>query len=244
MKKFLKKIKVASIITTTLSFVIINIGVDSICGLKNVNHPNVVRIQEFDKKITTKEEQLSNEKLYTITLDKKTVFYAAPPSKTPILTPPKEDKKKETVSQKPVSTIKPTVNLKPTLENQIDKDELRHMSAIIFAEAGNQCQAGQQAVGIVIMERVKCEKYFKDDVISVIYEPGQFTPVKNGHLNKALKKYDSGKLPESCIEAAKYALNGNTIVNYNGKKYDLKGYLFFGRYIKNRKLVIQDHDFK
>ena len=124
------------------------------------------------------------------------------------------------------------------------EEELRHLSAIIWAEAGNQCIAGQQAVGIVVMERVKCEQFFEDDVISVIYEPRQFSPVKSGNFAKALKKYDRGELPESCIEAAKYALMGNTVVNYNGKDYDLKGYLFFSRYIKDRRLVIQDHHFK
>ena len=118
------------------------------------------------------------------------------------------------------------------------------MSAIIFAEAGNQCEAGQQAVGIVIMERVRCENYFEDDVVSVIYEPGQFSPVRNGTLDKALARYDNGTLPESCIEAAKYALNGNTIVNYNNTEYDLQGYLFFSRYVKNCRLQIQDHQFK
>ena len=129
-------------------------------------------------------------------------------------------------------------------EPAIDEEELRYMSAIIFAEAGNQCEAGQQAVGIVIMERVKYEEYFEDDVVSVIYEPGQFTPVENGMLDKALTMYDEGELPESCIEAAKYALEGNTIVNYNDVDYDLQGYLFFARYVKNKKLVIEDHQFK
>jgi hypothetical protein len=129
-------------------------------------------------------------------------------------------------------------------ETKIKEEELRHLSAIIYAEAGNQCMAGQQAVGIVVMERVKCEEFFEDDVISVIYEPRQFSPVKSGNFKKALKKYDRGELPESCIEAAKYALMGNTVVNYNGKDYDLKGYLFFSRYIKDRRLVIQDHHFK
>ena len=69
MKKFLKKLKVASIITMTLSFVIINIGVNSICILKSVDRPkSTVRVQDFDKKITTKEEQLSKdlEKVFNI----------------------------------------------------------------------------------------------------------------------------------------------------------------------------------
>ena len=124
------------------------------------------------------------------------------------------------------------------------EEELRYMSSIIFAEAGNQCLAGQQAVGIIVMNRVACEDYYSDNIIDVIYEKGQFTPVENGALDKALAMYDEGELPESCIAAAQYALEGNTTVIYNDNEYDLKDYLFFARYVKNKKLVIEDHQFK
>lgn len=123
-------------------------------------------------------------------------------------------------------------------------EDLRYMAAIIFAEAGNQCEAGQQAVGIVVMNRVICEEYFENDIISVIYEPGQFTPVENGSFIKALELYDAGEMPDSCISAAKYALEGNTTIVYNNSTYDLQDYLFFARYVANRKLIVQDHQFK
>lgn len=51
-------------------------------------------------------------------------------------------------------------------------------------------------------------------------------------------------MPEYIIDAAKYALRGNTVVNYNGETYDLDGYLYFSRYVENAKLTIQDHMFK
>lgn len=158
------------------------------------------------------------------------------------------EEKEYYIAEQYITTEKPAEIAQDILiqieDSKIDAKELRYMSAIIFAEAGNQCEAGQQAVGIVVMERVRCENYFEDDVVSVIYEPGQFSPVRNGALNKALARYDNGTLPESCIEAAKYALNGNTIVNYNNTEYDLQGYLFFSRYVKNCRLQIQDHQFK
>ena len=37
--------------------------------------------------------------------------------------------------------------------------ELRLMSTIIYLEAGNQCYAGKQAVGIVVMNRVRSKKF-------------------------------------------------------------------------------------
>lgn len=128
-------------------------------------------------------------------------------------------------------------------DSKISEIDLRYMSAIIFAEAGNQCQAGQQAVGIVVMERVKSEVY-KDAVYDVIYEPGQFSPVANGSLTKALSLYDNGEIPDEVIEAAKYALRGNTTVYYNDTVYDLSGYLYFSRYVSGCRLQIQDHMFK
>lgn len=128
-------------------------------------------------------------------------------------------------------------------DSKISASDLRYMSAIIWAEAGNQCEAGQQAVGIVVMNRVASEIY-EDTVYDVINEPYQFSPVKNGSFSKALNRYDSGEMPECTIDAAKYALQGNTIVNYNGTTYDLNGYLYFSRWVNNAKLTIQDHMFK
>lgn len=132
----------------------------------------------------------------------------------------------------------------PTEEVEIDATELRYLSALIHAEAGNQCKAGKQAVGIIVMERVEYEDYFEDNVIDVIYEKGQFKPVENGSLNKSLKLYDEGNLPVACIRAAEYALLGHTEVVYNNTTYDLDGFLFFSRYVKDKRLVIQDHQFK
>lgn len=128
-------------------------------------------------------------------------------------------------------------------DNKISESDLRYMSAIIWAEAGNQCEAGQQAVGIVVMNRVASETY-KDTVYDVINEPYQFSPIKNGSFSKALSRYDSGDMPECVINAAKYALKGNTTVNYNSQTYDLNGYLCFSRYVSDCRLQIQDHMFK
>lgn len=128
-------------------------------------------------------------------------------------------------------------------DSYISAKDLRYMSAIIFAEAGNQCDAGKQGVGIVVMNRVK-SKDFYNSVYDVIYQKGQFSPVYDGNLNMALKKYDNGTIPKSCIDAAKYALRGETIIYYNDTAYDLKDYLYFSRYVKNCRLKIQDHMFK
>lgn len=123
------------------------------------------------------------------------------------------------------------------------KKELRLMSAIIWCEAGNQCEAGKQAVGIVVMNRVNSTS-FANTIESVIYEKGQFSPKDDGRLNIALRMYDQGEIPQECIDAAKYTLSGGKTVIYNNQIIDMSKYLFFARYRADATLTIQDHDFK
>lgn len=126
---------------------------------------------------------------------------------------------------------------------RFDQEELRYMSSIIWAEAGNQCEAGQKAVGIIVMNRVFSE-IFPDSIYEVIYQSDQFKPVSNGSMKTALKKYDNGEMPESCIDAAKYALLGNTCVWYDNATHNLKDYLYFARQLKGCQDKIEDHKFK
>lgn len=123
------------------------------------------------------------------------------------------------------------------------EEDVRLMSSLIWCEAGNQCEAGKQAVGIVVMNRID-DASFASTVEDVIYEKGQFRPKTDGRLNKALQMYDNGELPQECIDAANYALSGETIVVYNGQEIDMSPYLYFARNWSNEKLRIQDHDFK
>jgi spore germination cell wall hydrolase CwlJ-like protein len=117
------------------------------------------------------------------------------------------------------------------------------MAAIIYAEAENQCEAGQQAVGIIIMNRVNSDK-FPNSIEEVLYQKGQFTPISNGRFLKALSAYDNDTMSISCIKAAKYAILGNKVIEYNDMLYDLSDYLFFSRYVSGSRLMIQEHQFK
>ena len=121
--------------------------------------------------------------------------------------------------------------------------DLKYLAAIVYCESGNQCMAGQQAVAIVVMNRVRSGN-FPNDIYSVLYQSGQFTPASNGSLNKGLSMYDNGTLPQSCIDAAIYALAGNTSVTYNDETRDISDYYFFGRYRNNCRWQIQDHQFE
>ena len=136
----------------------------------------------------------------------------------------------------------------PTTEATMEQvspqySDLKYLAAIVYCESGNQCMAGQQAVAIVVMNRVRSGN-FPNDIYSVLYQSGQFIPASSGSLNKGLSMYDNGTLPQSCIDAANYALAGNTSVTYNDETRDISDYYFFGRYRNNCRWQIQDHQFE
>lgn len=127
------------------------------------------------------------------------------------------------------------------------KSELRLMASIINCEAGGESFQGQVAVGIVVMNRVK-SKEFPSTIKKVIYQKGQFSPVRNGMLRKKLNQYDAGKTHDaqwkSCIKAAKKALNGERTIKVKGKTKSMKGVRFFSVSLSGAKFRLGGHRFK
>ena len=80
-------------------------------------------------------------------------------------------------------------------------EDLELLAAIIHAEAGNQDMTGKRLVADVVLNRVASDK-FPDTISGVIYDPGQFSPVRNGSLNHAL----NGGTTAEDREAARLAL--------------------------------------
>lgn len=89
-------------------------------------------------------------------------------------------------------------------EYTTDADTTLLLAALIHCEARGESYEGQLAVGAVVMNRVRSKAY-PDTIHGVIYASGQFTPALNGKVDKV---YESGKINESCIKAAKEALSG------------------------------------
>ena len=89
-------------------------------------------------------------------------------------------------------------------EYTTDADTTLLLAALIHCEARGESYEGQLAVGAVVMNRVRSKAY-PDSIHGVIYASGQFTPALNGKVDKV---YESGKINESCIKAAKEALSG------------------------------------
>lgn len=89
-------------------------------------------------------------------------------------------------------------------EYTTDADTTLLLAALIWCEAGNQSYEGKLAVGAVVMNRVRSSAY-PDTIHGVIYASGQFTPAMSGKVNRV---YESGKIAQSCIDAAEEALSG------------------------------------
>lgn len=131
--------------------------------------------------------------------------------------------------------------------NDYSKADLRLMSAIIYCEANMEPYAGKLGVGIVVMNRVKSSS-FPSTIKGVIYQRGQFSPVRNDSLKRALARYDAGKFTsdreKQCIKAAKAALNGEKTVRYKGKTKNMGNYKYFSGYLSRAKYRISGHMFK
>lgn len=104
--------------------------------------------------------------------------------------------------------------------------DINLLARIISAEAKGEPYLGQVAVGAVVLNRVE-HPSFPDTIAGVIYQPGAFTAVSNGEINKAVAS--------SCYNAAREALSGSdptggAIYYYNPKKTN-------DRWIRTRPVV-------
>ncbi|MFR8790350.1 cell wall hydrolase [Gallintestinimicrobium sp.] len=86
----------------------------------------------------------------------------------------------------------------------ISTEELKLLANIIYCEAGSESYVGKVAVGNVIMNRVKSASQ-PNTITEVVYAKGQFSPVRNGSLQRALS---SDKADATCYQAAIEALAG------------------------------------
>ena len=121
-----------------------------------------------------------------------------------------------------------STTMTPRFSYDYGASDLKIMTCIIYAEAGNQSQKGRVAVGNVIMNRVR-DSRFPNNIHDVVYAKNQFTAVTGLHYKNALKQYSKisktntavAKAMRKCKTAAKTAMGGTTYVG---------SYLFYARY--------------
>ena len=84
-----------------------------------------------------------------------------------------------------------------------NSSDLQIMAAIIECEAGAEPYVGKIAVGSVVMNRVRSNK-FPNTIIEVIHQKNQFTPVRSGRFAIVLARGADA----TCTKAAQEVLNG------------------------------------
>lgn len=87
----------------------------------------------------------------------------------------------------------------PTGQSTSSSNNVNLLARIINGEARGETYTGQVAVGAVVLNRVRSSS-FPNTISGVIYQPGAFTAVSDGQINKPVV--------QSCYNAARDALNG------------------------------------
>ena len=91
------------------------------------------------------------------------------------------------------------IGISSSSTSQQSNSDTNLLARAINAEARGEPYEGQVAVGAVILNRVK-HPSFPNSISGVIYQPGAFSSVNDGQINKQPN--------QSCINAARDALNG------------------------------------
>ena len=87
----------------------------------------------------------------------------------------------------------------PTGQGTSSSNDVTLLAMVINGEARGESYEGQVAVGAVVLNRVR-HSSFPNTIAGVVYQPGAFTAVDDGQINKAIES--------SCFNAARDALNG------------------------------------
>lgn len=124
-----------------------------------------------------------------------------------------EEAKQEVVPippEEPESPVTPETPQEPTPSEptiNTSATDIELLAALIECEAGSTDYEGMLAVGSVVVNRMK-NRYYPDTLTGVIYQSGQFSPVRSGRLDEVLAR----GVKSSCVQAATDALNGKNNV--------------------------------
>lgn len=171
---------------------VIYTGITALIDTKNL------RIEELEIDIKDTQQELENKQLE---LDNKQQELEDINSKMKQL---EEDK--EAIQQELNTKSEKLEQFEAILSSSVIRltlEELDLFFRLVEAEAGNESMTGKIAVANVVINRVRDSRY-PDTVKEVIYQPYQFEPVINGHINKTA--------PADSKEAVLRALKGEQVV--------------------------------
>lgn len=198
---------------------------------------------EENSEATESEDAKANETATTETAKSSITTTATSTSTAKASTTTKATTTKKKTTKKPTTkktTTKKTTTKKTTkkVKTQSVKKktytsaQLKFLTCLIQAEAGNQPYEGKLAVANVVLNRVKSNLY-PDSVKSVIYDRKwavQFTVAYNGMLSKELNKYSryNSSAQKLSVKAAKAALEGRNNIG----KY--KSFTVYSKYLAKK----------
>jgi len=124
-------------------------------------------------------------------------------------------------------TSKITVSRSKKLK--LSSSDMKMLSCLVYAEAGNEPYTGQIAVANVVVNRMR-SKSFPNSVKGVISQKFQFGPYRNGALSREVRKYSNGKYKSGSraktVRAVKEALNGKNVVgkrkSFNSARVEIR----------------------
>lgn len=96
--------------------------------------------------------------------------------------------------------------------NDFDKKEVNCLAQAVYHESRGESPEGQSAVAHVVLNRVESGE-FPDSICAVVYQPHQFTNIRQTKPNKSSKSWSYA------IETSLHAMAGLSDDPTNGAKY-------------------------
>ena len=98
----------------------------------------------------------------------------------------------EVAQNTPILSVRPprTVSVKKfEPSTDISEEEIELLALITMAEAEGECEEGQRLVIDTVLNRVD-SPYFPNTITEVINQPGQFSPMSNGRIERCYVRDD------------------------------------------------------
>lgn len=143
---------------------------------------------------------------------------AAPGSDYPVIKPPKVI----IISEEPEEIVSSTIEYEECAEDDeeiLSKEDIELIALVTMAEAEGEPEEGKRLVIDTILNRVDSNE-FPNTVYDVVYQPNQFTSMKNGRVDKC---YIQDEICELVREELECRYNYDTVYFTSG------GYGKYGR---------------
>lgn len=112
----------------------------------------------------------------------------------------------------------------------ITEEEFEWFAKLVSAESRGESLEGQIAVANVVLNRVS-SPLFPNTIMEVIFQKGQFCPVRNGSIHK--------EPTEQSIQAVEMALRGHRVVPEDVLYFYAPSMVSQKNWIRTRKVVMQ-----